>query len=45
MYGKVCPNHQERSGRYFSEEHKVWYDVYPCETHGEHLDIDFDKVW
>ena len=35
----------EREGRYFSEEFGLWYDVYPCEAHGFHVDVDHDKEW
>ena len=34
-----------REGRYFSEEFGLWYDVYPCEAHGFHVDVDHDKEW
>lgn len=36
---------EEREGRYYSEEFDVWYDVYPCENHGFHIDVDHDKEW
>ena len=36
---------EEREGRYYSEEHDVWYDVYPCKNHGFHIDVDHDKEW
>ena len=41
----TCTETQERQGRYFSEEHGYWYDVYPCPTHGIHVNVDFDGEW
>lgn len=41
----ICPEHQERQGRYFSEEFGKWYDLYPCERHGFHVDVDHDNEW
>lgn len=35
----------EREGRYFSEEFGKWYDLFRCETHGFHVDMDWDNVW
>lgn len=35
----------EREGRYYSEEFGVYYDVYPCETHSFHIDVDWDREW
>lgn len=40
----ICHS-SEREGRYFSEEFGLWYDVYPCEAHGFHVDVDHDKEW
>ena len=40
----IC-NGSEREGRYFSDEFGLWYDVYPCEAHGFHVDVDHNKEW
>lgn len=35
----------ERHGRHFSKEHGVWYDLYRCDVHGFHVDVDHDREW
>lgn len=41
----VCAEEGERQGRHYSEEFKIWYDLYACKKHGFHVDADWDKEW
>lgn len=36
---------QEREGRYYSKEFDKWYDLYPCQIHGYHVDVDWNGEW
>lgn len=42
---ETCTQGGERIGRFYSKQFDVHYDLYPCEIHGQYVDVDFDKVW